>query len=152
VFALDRTGKPKGHQEASPKAVASWGGQARRFAQNGGNMGSIKKCLKKCLLGAALAAGVLGLSAAPAQAARIGFYIGAHAVAVPPCPGPGYAWVAGYWDDGYWTPGYWNYVGYAPRVVVRGGFGWDRGYVYHRDFDHRDRDDRHFDRDDHFRG
>ena len=116
-------------------------------------MVSMKKCLKKCLLGAALAVGVLALSAAPAQAARVRVYVGVGVPAayVPPCPGPGYAWVGGYWANGYWTPGYWNYVGYGPRVVVRGGFGWDRGYVDHRDFDHRGRDDRHFDRDDHFR-
>jgi len=115
--------------------------------------------MKKWMLGAALAVGALGLCTAPAQAARFRVYVGVGAPAayVPPCPGPGYAWVAGYWNDGYWTPGYWNYVGYAPRVVVGGGFGWDRGYAYHRDFDRdrgfdrRDRDDRHFDRDDHFR-
>jgi hypothetical protein len=60
--------------------------------------------------------------------------------------------MAGYWADGYWVPGYWNFVGVGPRVVVRGGFGWDRGPAYyHRDFDGHDRDHRHFDRDDHFR-
>ena len=104
--------------------------------------------IKKWMLGAALAIAPLGLSAAPAQAARIGVYVGVRGPAayVPPCPGPGYAWVAGYWANGYWTPGYWNYVGFGPRVVVRGGFGWNRGPVYyHRDYD------RHFDRDDHFR-
>ena len=109
--------------------------------------------MKKWMLGAALAVGALGLCTAPAQAARVRVYVGVGAQAgyAPPCPGPGYAWVAGYWDDGYWTPGYWNYVGYAPRGVVRGGFGWDQGYVDHRGFD-RDRDrDRHFDRDDRFR-
>jgi len=105
--------------------------------------------MKKVFLGAVLAVGALAMTAAPAQAARIGIYIGARAAAIPACPGPGYAWVGGYWNDGYWVPGYWNYVGYAPRVVVRGGFGLDRGYVDHRGFD-RDRD-RHFDRDDHFR-
>jgi hypothetical protein len=116
-------------------------------------MGSMKKCLKKCLLGAALAAGALGLSAAPAQAARIGFYVGARAVAVPPCPGPGYVWVDGYWDNGYWVPGYWNFVGVrVGGPIFRGGIVVDRGPAfYHRDFDRRDRDDRHFDRDDHFR-
>jgi hypothetical protein len=109
--------------------------------------------MKKFFLGAALAVGALALSAAPAQAARVRVFVGVGAPVayVPPCPGLGYAWVAGYWNDGYWTPGYWNYVGYAPRVVVRGGFGWGRGYAYDRGFDRRDRDDRHFDRDDHFR-
>jgi hypothetical protein len=110
--------------------------------------------MKKWMLGAALAVGTLAFSAAPAQAARIHVYVGVGAPAayIPPCPGPGYAWVAGYWNDGYWMPGYWNYVGYGPGVVVRGGFGWDRGPAfYHRDFD-RDRGrDRHVDRDNHFR-
>ena len=71
--------------------------------------------IKKFFLGAALAVGALTMSAAPAQAARIGFYVGARAVAIPACPGPGYAWVGGYWNNGYWVPGYWNFVG------VRGG-------------------------------
>lgn len=119
-------------------------------------MGSIKQWM----LGAAMVAGILGLSAAPAQAARVGIYVGVGGPAayVPPCPGPGYAWVGGYWANGYWVPGYWNFVGVGPRVVIRGGFGWDRGPAYyHRDFDRHDRDDRHdfdrrhFDRDDHFR-
>ncbi len=81
--------------------------------------------------------------------------VGGPQAYIPPCPGPGYAWVAGYWNDGYWTPGYWNYVGYSPGVAIRGGF-YDRGPAfYHRDRDrdrHFDRDrDRHFDRDNHFR-
>ncbi len=71
---------------------------------------------------------------------------------IPPCPGAGYVWVAGYWANGYWVPGYWNFVGVGPRVVVRGGFGRDRGPAFYRhDFDRHNRDDRHFDRDDHFR-
>jgi hypothetical protein len=109
-------------------------------------MGSMKN-MKKWMLGAALAAGALGLSAAPAQAARIGFYVGVRAVAVPPCPGPGYAWVGGYWSNGYWVPGYWNFVGVGVGgPIFRGGIVVDRGPAfYHRDFD------RHFDRDDHFR-
>ncbi|MGD0155550.1 MAG: hypothetical protein ABSB50_05610 [Terracidiphilus sp.] len=112
---------------------------------------------KKWILGAALAVGALGLSAAPVQAARVHVFVGVGGpqAYIPPCPGPGYAWVAGYWNDGYWTPGYWNYVGYGPGVAIRGGF-YDRGPAfYHRDFDrdrHFDRDrDRHFDRDNHFR-
>jgi|SRR5208337_5344656 len=117
--------------------------------------------VKKSMLGAAMLAGTLGLSAAPAQAARVGIYVGVGGAAyVPPCPGPGYAWVAGYWNDGYWVPGYWNFVGVRFGPEYR-GYGWDRGPAfYRRDFDrddHRDwdrdrgRDDRHFDRDDHFR-
>jgi len=78
-----------------------------------------------------LAVGTLGLSAVPANAARIGVAIGVGAPGyVPACPGPGYAWVAGYWNNGYWVPGYWNFIGVGPRVVVRGGLGWDHGPYY----------------------
>lgn len=121
--------------------------------------------LKKLALGAAMAAGVLGVGAAPAQAARVGIYVGVGGPAyVPPCPGPGYAWVAGYWNGGYWVPGYWNFVGVGPAygggyVIDRGpGFyshrDWDRDDYRRWDRDRRDWDrdrDRHFDRDDHFR-
>jgi len=96
-----------------------------------------------------MVAGILGLSAAPAQAARVGIYVGGPVAYAPPCPGAGYVWVDGYWANGSWVPGYWNFVGVGPRVVVRGGFGWDRGpFFYHRDYDRHN--DRHFDRD-HFR-
>ena len=105
------------------------------------------KNLAKWMLGAAVVAGGLGLGATSAQAAQIRVVVGGGPAAyVPPCPGPGYAWVAGYYNDGYWVPGYWNYVGVDPRVVVGGRFGYvdhDRGY-------YRDRDDhRRYDRDDH---
>jgi YXWGXW repeat-containing protein len=57
-------------------------------------------------------------------------------------PGPGFVWVAGYWDwDGatyLWVPGSWvtvdaGYTWVRPRYVRRGG-GWVyvRGYYYHR--------------------
>jgi hypothetical protein len=102
--------------------------------------------MKKFFLGAALVVGALAMSAAPAQAARIGFYVGARAAAIPACPGPGYAWVGGYWDNGYWVPGYWNFVGVnVGGPVFRGGIVVGRGPAfYNRGFD------RHFDRD-HFR-
>ncbi|MBS1855807.1 MAG: YXWGXW repeat-containing protein [Acidobacteria bacterium] len=52
----------------------------------------------------------------------------------PPCPGPGYTWVDGYWapQDGrrVWIGGYWR----APYA---------NGYAY-RDRDDRDRDGRAF--------
>jgi hypothetical protein len=79
----------------------------------------------------------LALTAAPAQAARIGVFIGAGVPAayIPPSPGPGYAWVGGYWANGYWVRGYWNHVGYGPGIVVRGGVAVHPGPVfYHRDF------------------
>ena len=87
--------------------------------------------MKKWMLGAAMVAGTLGMAAAPAQAARFGIYVGAPAVYVPPCPGPGYVWVAGYWANGYWVPGYWNFrrVG---GPVIRGGEVIGRGPVYGR--------------------
>src|SRR5579863_9091273 len=102
--------------------------------------------MTKWMLGAALTAGIVGMGAAPAQAARVGIYIGAPAAYVPPCPGPGYVWVAGYWTNGYWVRGYWNFAG---GPVFRGR-DWDHDHDFyrrdfddHRDFDHhRDRDDR----------
>jgi hypothetical protein len=109
------------------------------------------KNVAKWMLGAAVLAGGLGLGATSAQAAQIRVVVGTGPAAyVPPCPGPGYAWVNGYFNDGYWVPGYWNYVGVG-RVVVGGRFGYfDRGHnVYYRDrdghrrydrYDHRDHD------------
>src|SRR5512144_1978371 len=51
-------------------------------------------------------------------------YYGAPAVVVPPCPGPGYSWIAGswFWTGGHrsWRPGYWA----APRGRVHGRYGW----------------------------
>jgi hypothetical protein len=125
--------------------------------------------VKKLMLSAAVLAGALGLGANKAQAAQFGIYVSGGPVAyVPPCPGPGYVWVNGYWNGGYWVPGRWDFVGVRrPAPVV--GFGYYRGdrdgYYYHRS--DRDRDDyrrhdwdrdRHLDRDrdrdrdrDHFR-
>jgi hypothetical protein len=91
------------------------------------------KKLGKWMLGAALAVGALGFGANTAHAARIGVYVGAPVAYVPPCPGPGYVWVAGYWNPYHvWVPGYWNarpVVRFGGPVVV-GHFG---GYGhYHR--------------------
>ena len=90
--------------------------------------------MTKWMLAAAIAAGALGLAAAPAaQAARVGIYVGVGARAyVPPCPGPGYVWVPGYYANGIWVAGYWNF----PRVravapIARFG----HGPVYARHFD-----------------
>jgi len=92
------------------------------------------KSVGKWMLGAAVAVGALGLAATPANAAQFGIYIGGPAAYVPPCPGPGYNWVAGYYADGYWVPGRWAYVGMR---------GWDRDdypqYFRGRD-DGRERD------------
>lgn len=70
-------------------------------------MGSIRNWM----LGAAVVAGGLGLGATTAQAAEVGVYIGGPVAYVPPCPGPGYVWVAGYYANGYWVPGRWNFAG-----------------------------------------
>jgi hypothetical protein len=89
--------------------------------------------MKKLMLGAALALGTLGLAAAPAQAARIGVFVGGPAY-VPPCPGTGYAWVGGYWNAGVWVPGYWNFVGVrVGGPVIRGGVWVGHGpyFVHH---------------------
>lgn len=93
------------------------------------------KNVAKWMLGAAVVAGTLGLGATASKAADFGVYVGGPAAYVPPCPGPGYVWAAGYYANGYWIPGRWNYVG------VR---GWDRDDYYRGDFD-RDRNrDRYF--------
>ena len=116
------------------------------------------KKLGKWVLGAAVLAGGMALGTTTAQAAQVRVYVGAgDAAYVPPCPGPGYAWVAGYYNDGYWVPGYWNYVGAGYSYYDRDDFRYrhyDRDDFRHYDRDHdrgfnyRDRDDHH-DRDDH---
>jgi hypothetical protein len=97
--------------------------------------------MKNWMLGAAMVAGGLGLGATMAQAAEFGIYARGPVAYVPPCPGPGYFWVAGYYANGYWMPGRWEFRG-----------AYDRGRFEHFDRD-RGRDwgyDRHFNRD-HFR-
>ena len=99
--------------------------------------------MKKVMLGAALVASGLGIASTQAKAAEIGVYVGAPVAYVPPCPGPGYAWVAGYYSGRYWVPGRWNFVGVrGPAPIVR--------FDAHRDFYHRDVD-RHFVDHDRFR-
>lgn len=98
--------------------------------------------MKNWMLGAAMVAGAAGLGAAQAQAAEFGFHMRGPVAFVPPCPGPGYVWVAGYMANGYWVPGYWNFVrGRFGGPPVRFDRGFDRDRGYDRGFD------RHFDRD-----
>jgi hypothetical protein len=101
------------------------------------------KQLGKWMLGAAVAAGTLGLGTTAAHAAQIGVYVSGGPVAyAPPCPGPGYQWVAGYYSGGYWVPGRWAFVG--ARYYDRDDY---RVRTYDRD-DYRfrayDRDDYRF--------
>ena len=73
----------------------------------------------------------------------------------PPCPGPGYIWVGGYYNGPYWVQGYWRrtgddgyygrgYYGYYGRRYYRGD---DDDHRWRRDDDWRDRgwrgDDHH---------
>jgi hypothetical protein len=89
--------------------------------------------MRNWMLGAAVVAAGLGMGATTAQAAEFGFHARGAAAYIPPCPGPGYVWVAGYEANGYWVPGWWNFVGR------------DRGHFDRFDGD-RDRG-RHGDRD-----
>ncbi len=76
------------------------------------------KSMRNWMLGAAIVAGAAALGAAPAQAAEIGVFVRGPVAYVPPCPGPGYVWIAGYYANGYWVPGRWNFAGVRRPVVV----------------------------------
>jgi hypothetical protein len=91
--------------------------------------------MKSWMLGAAIVAGAVGLGATAAQAAEFGIYVGGPAAYVPPCPGPGYVWTAGYMSDGYWVPGRWSFAGYVDRDRFE-----HRDFYRDRDFDRHDRD------------
>ena len=92
-----------------------------------------------------------------------GYYQSApyYASNIPPCPGPGYTWVDGYWSQDYgrrvWVDGYWyrqpaiSSYQVAPRFDNRFRDGddrrrfsrdedRDRGYDRGRDFRGRNRD------------
>jgi hypothetical protein len=79
------------------------------------------------MLAAAVAVGAASLGAAPAQAAGFGFHMRGPVAYLPPCPGAGYVWVAGYMNNGYWVPGFWNFVGVRGQVA-RFGVGFDRHF------------------------
>jgi hypothetical protein len=89
-----------------------------------------------------------------------GYYAPPAVAYVPPCPGPGYTWVAGYWyrsgPHRYWRRGYWAPPRhhYRDHYYRRGFRGHDRDFRFNdrgrgRDWDrYRGRDhDRRWDRD-----
>jgi hypothetical protein len=72
-------------------------------------------------------------------------YYGPRAAVVayaPPCPGPGYVWVPGYWygagPRSLWHAGYWRPRPYvdAYRVGPRGYGHFDRGFRDRERFEH----------------
>lgn len=73
---------------------------------------------------------------------REGFVGGGYSVDyVPPCPGAGYVWQAGYYNEGVWFPGAWIFGG-GPRVY---GYGYG-GRAFAGGYDRRGDDRRGFDR------
>ena len=54
-----------------------------------------------------------------------GYGVGYADTYIPPCPGDGYFWTAGYYNGGIWVPGAWS---------LRGRVGFDRGYGYGRGY------------------
>lgn len=119
----------------------------------------MKKTMRTFTIAAAMAVAALGFGSTAAHAAHIGIgvYVGGPGAYVPPCPGPGYQWTAGYWDGGYWVPGQWVFVGGPAYYGAPAYYG---GY-YHRDWDDDDgyrggwgHDDWHrgWGHEDHFRG
>ena len=97
----------------------------------------------KLIAGLVLAAGTLLAEPRFSVGVVIGGGPSYYAAARPPCPGPGYYWVDGYWfaDRGYrsWQPGYWA----APRYYAP-----PRYYNNYRGRDWDRREDR---REEHFR-
>ncbi len=110
----------------------------------------------------AAAAGLVtfAMAALPASAqVSFGVHIGGpppplRYEARPPAPGPGYAWVDGYYDPyngGYrWHPGYWNRAPYEGAYYVHPHWdhypdGWHQheGYWAHENHDNHYWDDHH---------
>jgi hypothetical protein len=130
VFAQDITGTPLRQQEGNLKRREAGLAYQRNGQLDGGVMGS----MRNWVLGAAVLAGTLGLGAAKAQAAEFRVYARGPVAYVPPCPGAGYEWAAGYNANGYWIPGRWNFVGVrVGGPAVR--FGYGRGPGFDRHFD-----------------
>jgi len=89
------------------------------------------KSMRNWMLGAAVVAAGFGLATTTAQAAEFGVHLRGPVAYVPPCPGPGYVWNAGYQADGYWVPGRWNLGGGVDRGHF-GRFDGDRGRNFAR--------------------
>ncbi|WP_446742386.1 hypothetical protein [Silvibacterium acidisoli] len=92
------------------------------------------------LTGIVAAAGAVAAKPADAQV-RFGIAVGVPAPVyadnyIPPCPGDGYFWTAGYYNAGIWVPGRWaRHDYYAPRGYYGGhydhqfyGRGYDHGF------------------------
>src|SRR5690242_11377461 len=113
--------------------------------------GERSKQMKKALLAMVLLAG--SALAGPRISIGIGFGAPAPAMVRPACPGPGYAWVDGYYGRNHvWVPGFWRRPALvvAPRVVAPHSYSYDnRRNDYRRD-DHRN-DFRHDDHRNDFR-
>ncbi len=92
--------------------------------------------MKNWIFGAAVLAGAAALGSTPAQAAEFGIYVCGPVAYVPPCPGPGYVWTAGYMANGYWIPGRWNFGGDRGRFVGRDDYRHDRGHDFDRNRAH----------------
>jgi hypothetical protein len=91
--------------------------------------------MKSLMLGAAILAGAVGLGTTNAKAAQFGVFIGGQSAYAAPYPGPGYAWVAGYYDGGYWIPGRWAYTGRFDGDDFYRGHDRDRYYDRERNND-----------------
>jgi hypothetical protein len=97
------------------------------------------KITRTLTLATAMAVAAIGFGSTAAHAARIGVgvYVGGPVAYVPPSPGPGYLWVAGYYNGPYWVPGRWSFVGVRGPAYY-GGYarGWDRDHVRIAERDH----------------
>lgn len=100
--------------------------------------------MRSTLFGGVLAALLLAL--APAANAQLSVGIAVNLAPPPlpvyeqpPCPGPGYIWIPGYWswdaDDGdyYWVPATWAFAPMTGLLWTPGWWGWNGGGYYWHD-------------------
>ncbi len=112
-------------------------------------------------LASLVAAGIFAFASVPhTAAAQVGVYIGPtpppmRYEARPPAPGPGFAWVDGFyepWQGGYrWHPGYWNQPPYAGAYWNHPHYDhYNEGWRFHEGYwGHEDHDDHHWEHRDH---